>query len=321
MEWGTLGSILISFSIKVMARSSTVVCALDYSEGSEAALIRAADLAERLHAQLHVLHGQPVFQAEYGSAPQPEEPEEVVLDRIRTFASEALGGADALDELGPVLAVRQGEHAADIIIAYADEVKSDLLVVGTHGRRGVRHLIVGSVAEEVVRRATCPVLTVPNAARRTAPSPSAPVLAPIDFSDSSRIALRYAKEFAAQFDAPVELVHVLGDAGPYPDFYSEGGLMPVEEMAVLAKQAETHLQHFDTEMGGAPARRYYVRTGAPHREIAALAEENEYGLIVMATHGLTGLKHALLGSVTERTLRHVSCPLLSIRSGATADRP
>lgn len=302
-----------------MDRTSTVVCALDYSKGSEAALVRAADLSERLHARLHLLHAQPIFQTEYGSALQPEEPEAVALDRLRTFAAEGLKGDDTLDELGPTLAVRQGEHAADIVITYGSEVDADLLVIGTHGRRGVRHLIVGSVAEEIVRRAPCPVLTVPNAARRTAPSPSAPVLAPVDFSGSNRGALRYAKEFAAQFDAPVELVHVLGDAGPYPDFYSEGGLMPVEEMVTLAKQAETHLRRFDAEVGGAQATRYHVRTGAPHREITALVEENDYGLVVMATHGLTGLKHALLGSVTERTLRRVACPLLSIRSGASAD--
>jgi nucleotide-binding universal stress UspA family protein len=311
--------IAISFALIAMVRTSTIVCALDYSEGSEAALVRAADLSERLHAQLHLLHAQPIFQAEYGSAPQPEEPEEVALDRLRTFAAQALGGEDALDELGPTLAIRQGEHAADIIVAYASEVEADLLVIGTHGRRGVRHLIVGSVAEETVRRAPCPVLTVPNAARRTAPSPSASVLVPIDFSDSSRAALAHAKEFAVRFDAPVELVHVLGDAGPYPNFYSEGGLMPVEEMVVLAQQAETYLRHFDEEAGGDPATQFYVRTGAPHREISALAEENDYGLIVMATHGLTGLKHALLGSVTERTLRRVPCPLLSIRSWASAN--
>jgi nucleotide-binding universal stress UspA family protein len=311
--------VAISFALNAMARTSTIVCALDYSEGSEAALVRAADLSERLHAQLHLLHAQPIFQAEYGSAPQPEEPEEVALDRLRAFAVPALGGADAFDELGPTIAIRQGEHAADIIVAYASEAAADLLVIGTHGRRGVRHLIVGSVAEETVRRAPCPVLTVPNAAWRTAPSPSAPVLVPVDFSDSSRTALTYAKVFAVRFDAPVELVHVLGDAGPYPDFYSEGGLMPVEEMVVLAKQAETYLRDFDDEVGGAPARQFHVRTGAPHREIAALAEEDDCGLIVMATHGLTGLKHALLGSVTERTLRRVACPLLSIRSGATDD--
>src|SRR6056297_2041597 len=109
-----------------MARTSTIAFALDYSEGSEAALVRAADLSERLHAQLHLLHAQPMFQAEYGSALQAEEPEEVALDRLRTFAAQALDGADALEELGPTLAIRQGEHAADILVAYASEAEADL---------------------------------------------------------------------------------------------------------------------------------------------------------------------------------------------------
>jgi nucleotide-binding universal stress UspA family protein len=302
-----------------MAESPTIVCALDFSEGSEAALVRAADLAERLHARLYLLHAHPLFLTEYGSAPQPEEPDEVSQDHIRTFAERALGGEEALDVLGPTLAVRHGEHAADAVLDYAGEVGADLLVLGTHGRRGVRHLLIGSVAEEVVRRAPCPVLTVPNAARRTAPSPTAPVLVPVDFSGPSRTALARAKAFAAPFGAPVELVHVLADAAPYPPFYLESGVTPVAEVGALAEQAETHLRRADADVGGEPAARVHVRVGAAHREIALLAEEQEAGLIVMATHGLTGLRHALVGSVTERTLRYAPCPVLSIRMAAAAE--
>jgi nucleotide-binding universal stress UspA family protein len=302
-----------------MADTPTIVCALDFSEGSEAALVRAADLAERLHARLHLLHAHPLFLTEYGSALQPEEPETVSQDRLRAFAEEAVGGRDAVDVLGPELVIRHGEHATETILGYAEEVDADLLVLGTHGRRGVRHLIVGSVAEEVVRRAPCPVLTVPNAARRTAPGPTAPVLVPVDFSAPSRRALARAKAFAASFGAPVALVHVLADAAPYPPFYLESGVVPVTEVGALTEQAETHLRRFDESVGGEPATDLYVRVGAAHLEVTALAEEVDCGLIVMATHGLTGLRHALIGSVTERTLRHASCPVLSIRIPETAN--
>ena len=297
-----------------MLDARPLVCALDFSEGSEAALLRAADLAERFHARLHLLHVHPLFEVAYGSAVQPEESEEESRRRLRAFAEHVLGGADAVDVLGPELAIRHGEEAVDAILRYAEETGADLLVTGTHGRRGVRHLIVGSVAEEVVRRAPCPVLTVPSAARRTAPGPDAPVLAPVDFSAPGRAALTRAKAFAARFDAPVELVHVLADAAPYPSFYLESGVVPVSELGVLTEQAEAHLRRFDAEAGGEPAAGYHVRSGAAHHEIAALAEEDGCGLIVMATHGLTGLKHALVGSVTERTLRHAPCPVLSMRT-------
>lgn len=300
-----------------MLDAHVLVCALDFSEGSEAALLRAADLAERFHVRLHLLHAHPLFEVADGSAVQPEEPEEESRRRLRTFAERVLGGAEAVAVLRPELAVRHGEEAADAILRYAEETGADLLVTGTHGRRGVRHLIVGSVAEEVVRRAPCPVLTVPSAARRTAPGPDAPVLVPIDFSAPSRAALARAKAFAARFDASVALVHVVADAAPYPSFYLESGVIPMSELGVLTEQAEAHLRRFDAEAGGEPAAGYHVRSGATHREIAALAEENGCGLVVMATHGLTGLKHALIGSVTERTLRHAPCPVLSMRAGST----
>ncbi len=295
-----------------MSNVRPVVCALDFSEGSEAALVRAADLAERLRTRLHLLHASPLFRTELGSLPQPDEPDAILKGRVREFAERVFGGADALDVLGPEVAARRGEYAADAILRYAEEVGAGLLVLGTHGRRGVRHLIVGSVAEEVLRQAACPVLTVPNAARRTAPSPTAPVLAPVDFSDPSREALGVAKEIAALFEAPVEVVHVLASTEPYPSFYFETGMIQGEHLTALAQTTEEYLRAFDTEAGGGPAAAFHVLSGAAHREIARLAEGG-YGLVVMATHGLTGLKHALLGSVTERTLRLASCPVLSIR--------
>ena len=297
-----------------------LVCALDFSEGSEAALVRAADLAERLHARLHLLHVSPVFQSEYGRLPQPAVPETETKTKIRSFAERVLGGPETVEVLGPVVSARDGAYAGESILSYTREVGAGLLVLGTHGRQGVRHLLIGSVAEEVVRLANCPVLTVPNASSRTAPGPDAPVLVPVDFSAPSLHALALAKTFAASFDAPVELVHVLLDAGSYPPFYLEGGMLSPNALEEIEAEARDHLAHFDNEVDGKAAVRYHVLFGVPHREIATLMEEGGYGLTVMATHGLTGLRHALLGSVTERTLRRACCPVLSVRMDAERGR-
>jgi nucleotide-binding universal stress UspA family protein len=297
-----------------MTHVRTVVAGLDFSDGSEAAIVRAADLAERLHARLHLVHAASIFNPDLGSLPQPEEPTDALEARIRAFAEAALGGDEALGVIGPEVVVRRGEVAAEVLLDYVREVAADLVVVGTHGRRGVRHLLAGSVAEEVVRLAPCPVLTVPNAAVRTAPGPAAPVLVPVDFAASNQSATRAAKRTAALFGAPVELVHVVEDVGPYPVFYPEAfGVSPGIAEAEFLDRAEQHLRAFNADAGGDPAAAFHVRCGRPHREIIEIAEARNAGLVVMATHGLTGLEHALLGSVTERTIRSAPCPVLSVR--------
>lgn len=295
--------------------SIPIVCALDFSEGSEAALVRAADLAERYRARLHLLHATAFIRVDHGSAVQPEEPEDRLHTRLYAFAKEALGGANAVEVLGPELVIRHGEYAADSVVRYAEDVGARLVVLGTHGRRGYQRLVVGSVAEEVVRRAPCPILTVPLAAARTAPSPSHPVLAALDFSAHSRAALRVAEEVGALFDAPVEAIHVAEDLGLVPEFYTEVGMVSATDLPGLAEKAEAHLRKMIAEETEDGEIRTHVRFGRPRREIAARAEEVSAGLIVMATHGLTGVKHALLGSVTEQTIRRATCPVLSVRSG------
>jgi nucleotide-binding universal stress UspA family protein len=290
-----------------------IVVGLDFSGGSEAALLRAADLAERLRARLHLVYAAPTMRVEHGDE-SFDETVQSVERRTRAFAEDALGGPKGFDVIGPEVVVRRGEAAADAVLRYADEVGAGLIVIGTHGRRGVRRFLMGSVAEEVVRRAPCPVLAVPLAAARTAPGPDAPVLVPVDFSAVNRDAVAAARVVASQFDAPVELVHVVERTGPYPDFYGDipGLLTFYDTVTDTGGKAEPHLRRFAEENGGADA--CHIRRGQPQRIIGELAEERGAGLIVMATHGLTGLDHALLGSVTERTLRHAPCPVLALRA-------
>lgn len=292
--------------------SKVVVCALDFSDCSEAALIQAVDYAERLHGKLHLIHSDPTFHSEFGHVEQAEVVTKGLEEQTRAYAIEALGGENVFDVVGPEIVVRRGVYAGDAILQYADEVNADYIILGTHGRRGVRRFIVGSVAEYVVRGANCPVLTVPMVAARSHPGPSAPILVPIDYSEHSRMALREAKEISKGFSAPVELVHVLEDFGIVPHFYLAGGIVPVNDLPTLRTYADSHLRELDAEVGGEGAAGYRVRSGSAHREIPKYAEEIGAGLIVMATHGLSGVQHALMGSVTERTLRYAKCPLLSV---------
>lgn len=302
-----------------MTPRQPVVVGLDFSEGSKAALVRAADLAERFHAGLHLVHVSSTVYSDYGGV-HPDAMGNSFEHRIRDFAVAALGGTKAFDVIGPEIVVRRGEAAPDALVRYADAVSAGLVVVGTHGRRGVRHMLMGSVAEEVVRRAPCPVLTVPNTAARTAPSPTSPVLVPVDLAEANRDALVAARLFAEQFAAPVEVVHVVEDDGLGQEvLYHISGLLTINDTVPAAvEKIEARLRRFVDEAGGGVARTH-VRSGRPDREITSLADETGAGLIVMATHGLAGLERVTVGSVTERTLRGAPCPVLSLRAVTAAD--
>jgi nucleotide-binding universal stress UspA family protein len=139
----------------------TILVPTDFSDSANAALRWAADLAQPLGARIVLLH---VVDLEYqwipaGPAVVPTPVPAVVVRRIREQARAAL---DALAAKTP--AVRRGlvrdGHARDVILAAADELEADLIVMGTHGRRGVAHLFIGSVAEYVVRHARVPIMTV-----------------------------------------------------------------------------------------------------------------------------------------------------------------
>lgn len=142
------------------------------------------------------------------------------------------------------------------------------------------------------------------------------VLIPLDFSERAGKALRYAQALASRFNASLILVHVV-EPLVYP---SDLGYTPVvtDDLANdLQREAKTRLDAAVDEMkasGLAASGR--LRTGRPYLEIAAAAEEEHADLIVLTTHGYTGLKHVLLGSTAERVVRHAPCPVLVVRDTA-----
>jgi nucleotide-binding universal stress UspA family protein len=137
------------------------------------------------------------------------------------------------------------------------------------------------------------------------------ILVPIDFSKPSLKALKYAVAFAEQFGAKLSLLHVV-EPIVVPDFASVP--MPMDNNR-LAAGAKARLEHLCNE-GGLERRLVHkklVRTGTPFREITEAARALKVDLIVIATHGYTGLAHAILGSTAERVVRHAPCPVLTVR--------
>lgn len=138
------------------------------------------------------------------------------------------------------------------------------------------------------------------------------ILVPIDFSENCKKALPYAQEYAAQFNAKLYLAHVLEPPPMLSDFRDVPLALPEKE--VLVNVREELLALATSSLKASDLAEIIVRKGKPYQDIVTLASELGIDLIIMATHGYTGLKHTLLGSTTERVVRHAPCPVLVVRS-------
>ncbi|RMF65635.1 MAG: universal stress protein [Bacteroidetes bacterium] len=297
-----------------MLHMHKILAASDFSPGADAALEWALDLAVRFRATLHLIYVEVLRDDPFAPASYPKEHTERVRARLREQLTTCAGrrGDVALETLPDVRCeVLQEDAAATGILRYAREEDVDLIVMGTHGRRGIKHLLLGSVAEEVVRLAPMPVLTV----RETVPSRLIrSVLVPVDFSHHAGEALLYAKELAARFGARIDVLHVIEEA-VYPAFYNAAVYSVYDIQPEIENEALRHLKGLCAKtLGVCKDVTVHVRVGHAASEIVHHAEEQETDLIVMATHGLTGLAHLLIGSVTENVVRRAPCPVFAVKS-------
>lgn len=203
------------------------------------------------------------------------------------------------------------------ICAAGRELKSDLIVIATHGYTWYNHMFLGSTAERVVQHSSCPVLVVRLHARHWNGSTDLrtrsgfqlkKILAPIDFSDCSQHAFDYAAQIARDFKAEFRLVHVINPhAYPFGDKYA--ALDATQLLREVADAAQKQMR----SMAAKSNVRYSTQVihGSPALQICNAANE-DVDLIVISTHGRTGLRHLLIGSVAERVVRLAHCPVVVI---------
>jgi universal stress protein A len=148
--------------------------------------------------------------------------------------------------------------------------------------------------------------------RPAAPSRIQSILVPIDFSAPSKSALAYAVPLAEQLGAKITLINVVEPVAT-PDFATSFPL--VMENSAILEESRHELERVVNKAGISPKLigQSLVRCGRSYHEIADAAHTLKVDLIIMATHGYTGLKHALLGSTAERVVRHAPCPVLVVR--------
>jgi nucleotide-binding universal stress UspA family protein len=140
------------------------------------------------------------------------------------------------------------------------------------------------------------------------------ICCPIDFSDASRAALEVAADLARRFGARLVLLH----AYPIPGYtFPDGSVVASPKMMQeLADQAERHLEEWRADaqrLAGTPEVSAEKAVGEPAAEILAWAAKNGIDLLVLGTHGRTGIEHALMGSIAERVVRRAHCPVLTVR--------
>jgi len=210
--------------------------------------------------------------------------------------------------------VLSGFSPADLILKYAGVKDIDLIVMGTHGRRGLGYMFLGNIAQEVVRVAQCPVYTVRESEKSPSPKKTNVILTPVDFSDHSKAAISMAREVAGLDNAKLELLHVVKNTlhSAY-NIFEEKTILSLQKDTVSRYQGEMK-QIFDDSPGPDTPVEFKVVTGHVVSEILEYARCNNIGLIVISTHGATGLKRFLLGSVAEKVIRRAPCPVLTIKS-------
>lgn len=289
-----------------MLHLDRILFATDGSECAEHARRHAFHLADHFDAVVHVT--------------QVEEREVELTDTIDIHESDILADLHASHAEETTLAVepRVQEQtvvypsAAGGILQYAVEHDVHLVVIGTHGRRGIRRAVLGSVSEEVVRHAPCPVMTVGRGAKPPEALRGGDLMVPVDFSEHRPRLLAHAREIALMYGMEVTLLHAVELAG-VPDVYglSSGMPKPVELTNRTRTMLETEasdLRAHDLEVS------VEVRCGHPAEEVIDATDELDVDLLTIATHGRTGLDRVLMGSVAEKVIRRAPCPVLTVKS-------
>jgi nucleotide-binding universal stress UspA family protein len=205
--------------------------------------------------------------------------------------------------------------AAPAVASRAEEIEADLVAIGTRGHTGIKHILLGSVAERTVHDAPCSVLTVKG--EGDAAFPPKAIAVGVDFSDPGAAALEAARELATEFGAKLHLIHALDLRIPFVTPYEVSVPDAFIESAREAAQEKLDALCQEVRQKGVEVESH-LASAAPASALSEAARQIGVDLIVTGSRGLTGLKHVVLGSVAERTLRHAPCSVLTVKPPSEA---
>lgn len=296
----------------------TIVVGVDFSPVSEVACRQAVGVARRIGARVVLAHAAAIPEQPEGLPSSMSDTAQAYLgvlrgrmaDDKRALAeiSERLGGQGV--DLSHVLV---DGFPDDALVTAAHDLGAELIVTGSHGRRGLGRILLGSVAERVVRAASVPVL-VGRGANDAADGGFHRILVATDFSDASERGFDLALALAAD-GAAVELVHFWQLPALSRAHAADEVDATLAEIRAGMEQhgAERGAESLATRDTTRAAVRYSLREGDARDGIVDLARIAGCDLIVVGSHGRRGLRRLLLGSVAESTVRHAPCSVLVAR--------
>lgn len=301
----------------VSAGEPRILLATDGSHGSTAAEAYACGLARSWGASLtvmSVLEFPPGMNPEYAV-------NRLYLDELTKDVTTKL--MDLKGRAASVGIAVQSYVATGIpseeVSAAARTQGAELIVVGTRGKTGLEHILLGSTAERIIRTAPCPVLTVPMVQQRAEGNVSTEqpdimpkrILMPVDFSDCSLDAVEYGALVARRAKATMTVLHVMEPVSYGLDFTLPHTAQHESTKAAVTKRL-SDLASALTAVGLTSD--FLMAGGLPADSILDAARAQSIDMIVMGTHGRRGLSHTLFGSVAEAVLRRSPCPVLTVRS-------
>jgi nucleotide-binding universal stress UspA family protein len=309
---------LLGKEVEAMIEIRRILCPTDLSDLSRRAFEHAVALARGYESEIKVVHVlEPILP---GPGPTFYPSWKVLNPGVREqIEGEMAAMTSPAAESGVSVdcSVREG-GATNEILEEARTLPADMVVMGTHGRSGFERWFLGSVTEKVMRKAPCPVLTVPPLAEGLHPQGASlfgRILCPLDFSAPSDHALRYALSLAQEWRSEIVLVHVLEwplaeTAGGEPAWFDSR-----EYRRFLEDDAHERLEQAVSDDARVWCRTDQVlASGKPWREVLRTAEERRTDLIVMGVRGRGRVDLALFGSTTQNVVRGAHCPVLVIHS-------
>lgn len=297
----------------MQSKFNRILVPTDFSETAQTALDTAAGLAAWYKSALDIVSVVDATAYAYAGYPFA-----TLADELNESAETSLSNLKLPKEAKGLKVSRfvlSGTPPAEIL-AHAKRSSADLIVIGTHGRGAVARLLLGSVADKVLHQAECPVLvTKPSAGKVKHPKKKSRaftrILFPTDFSETANLALKRAIAITEDFDAELYVLHIVDDSIITTHVQKEREIILKELRNHALEQMKQSLppellQNFETT--GA------VKRGEPGKAIASYAETHGCDLIVMGSHGRTGLIRVLLGSVADKVVRLAKCPVLVERA-------
>jgi nucleotide-binding universal stress UspA family protein len=295
-----------------------ILCPIDFSEPSIHALEQATRLARWYGARLAVLHVRPTVMPHpdlpVGGTPAPWLVKELdeLRQRVSAACAEASAGGVDVDAMATA-----GEPMREVL-ACAEALPADLVVMGTHGTSGFEHLVLGSVTEKVLRKASCPVLTVPPRAHAAA-TRFTRIICAVDFSDCSEKAVAFAASLAAESAATLTLLHVIEWPWHESTMTVEAGVPAAQAQAIadyrryLEAGATERLKAVGVSAMPTSTVATGVRFGKPYVELLEAARETQADLVVLGVRGRNALDLGFFGSTANHVVRSATCPVLTVR--------